>query len=148
MARRAFPAFALVALAATLAGCAGASSVVTRVRIASTPRCSDFVFPIYFAGRSADLTPAAMRVIDNAGAHTGGCRVDRVDVLGLVGFREPARPGLELPRQRAERVAAALAKAGLPEPSFQLSAAGDVGATAGVRTPLRNRVMVTIRFMR
>ncbi len=124
--------------------------MVTRVRINATPRCSDFVFPVYFAGRSAELTPAAIQVINKAGAHIAGCTVGRVEVLGLAGFRDPAPGALELPRLRAERVAAALAKAGLPEPAFRLSAVGDPAEPAlpGVQDPLRRRVNVAIRFAR
>lgn len=108
MARRALSVASVTALA-LLSGCAGTSAMVTRVRINSTPRCSDFVFPVYFAGRSAELTPAAVQVINKAGAHIAGCTVSRVEVLGLAGFRDPAPGALELPRLRAERVAAASA---------------------------------------
>jgi outer membrane protein OmpA-like peptidoglycan-associated protein len=136
---------AALALALTLGGC----SAATRLQIASVPRCTDFFFPVYFADRSANLTPAAAKVIANAGVHSAGCKAASVDVVGLADYKGPAEPNFELSRQRAERVAAALAKAGLPEPTFKISAIGEAGAykADGTPKPLRRRADVTIRFM-
>jgi outer membrane protein OmpA-like peptidoglycan-associated protein len=52
-----------------------------------------------------------------------------------------------LSRQRAQAVALALEKVGLPDPRF-LAAEGDAGAIAspGVAEPMRREVKVTIRF--
>ena len=146
MARQARGAAAALILAMALGGCGGAA---TRLQIASAPRCADFFFPIYFAGNSAELTPAAAKVVANAGAHSAGCKVASVEVLGLADYKGPAQPNLELSRQRAERVAGALVKAGLPEPTFRISAIGEAGAYKDDSTPkpLRRRDDVTIRFM-
>jgi peptidoglycan-associated lipoprotein len=144
MARRATGAAVLI-VAMALGGCGAA----TRLQISSAPRCADFFFPIYFAGNSAELTPAAAKVVANAGAHSAGCKVASVEVLGLADYKGPAEPNLELSRQRAERVAGALARAGLPEPTFKISAIGEAGAYKddGTPKPLRRRADVTIRFM-
>jgi len=137
---------AVLAAAAALGGCGGAA---TRLQIATVPRCTDFFFPVYFAGRSAELTPAATKVIANAGAHSAGCKLASVEVVGLADYRGPAEPNFELSRQRAARVADALAKAGLPAPTFKISAIGEAGAyrADGTPKPLRRRADVTIRFM-
>jgi peptidoglycan-associated lipoprotein len=141
-------ALAILGLAAGLAGC-GVSGMALRTRIYTTPHCSDFFFPVYFANRSAELTPQAAKVVADAGGHARGCKVASVEVTGLADYRGPAEPNLELSRMRAERVARALAKAGLPEPSFKLSAVGEAGAVAddGLPKPLRRRADVVIRFM-
>jgi outer membrane protein OmpA-like peptidoglycan-associated protein len=137
-----------VGLAVTLAGCGGLSGMGTRARIATTPHCTDFFFPIYFADFSAELTAPASKVIANAGGHAAGCKVASVEVVGLADYQGPAEPNLALSRQRAERVAGALAKAGLPRPAFKLSALGEDGALTaeGAPKPLRRRADVYIRF--
>ncbi|MDB5458358.1 MAG: OmpA/MotB domain protein [Caulobacteraceae bacterium] len=135
--------------AAALAGCAQVSGLGSRAQIATTPRCTDFFFAVYFADRSADLTKPAQAVIANAGSHAAGCPAASVEVVGLADYRGPAEPNLELSRARAERVAAALAKGGLPGPSFKLSAVGEAGALAGdAAKPLRRRADVYVRFAR
>jgi outer membrane protein OmpA-like peptidoglycan-associated protein len=143
VAKRAIAAAALV-LAMALGGCGAA----TRLQIASVPRCTAFFFPVYFADRSAELTPAAAKVIANAGLHSSGCKPASVEVVGLADYKGPSEPNFELSRQRAERVAGALAKAGLPEPTFKISAIGEAGAykADGTPKPLRRRAEVTIRF--
>jgi outer membrane protein OmpA-like peptidoglycan-associated protein len=140
---------ATVAAGLVLVMALGGCGAATRLQIASAPRCTDFFFPIYFADRSAELTPAAAKVITNAGAHSAGCKPASVEVVGLADYKGPAESNFELSRQRAERVAAALAAAGLPEPSFKISAIGEAGAykADGTPKPLRRRADVTIHFM-
>jgi outer membrane protein OmpA-like peptidoglycan-associated protein len=142
-------AIAAALAAAALAGCAQVSGLGSRVQIATTPRCTDFFFAVYFADRSAALTRPAQAVITSAGSHVAGCPMASVEVVGLADYRGPPEPNLELSRARAERVAAALAKAGLAAPSFRLSAVGEAGAVAdGAAKPLRRRADVYIRFAR
>jgi len=144
-AARAVRVLAVWAVAATLSGCGAA----TRLQIATASRCTDFFFPVYFTDRSAELTPAAAKVIANAGAHSAGCKLASVQVVGLADYKGPPEPNFELSRQRAERVAGALVRAGLPEPTFKMSAIGEAGAYRddGTPKPLRRRADVTIRFM-
>jgi hypothetical protein len=139
---------ALALTAATgLGGCAG---VGTRAQVANIPHCSEIYFPVYFKGASAELTGAAQAVITTSGKHARGCKVAGVEVVGLADYLGPAEPALELSRRRAERVAAALIQAGLPAPSFKLSALGDPGSFTPDPTinPARRKVQVFIRFER
>ena len=140
---------AVVGLAGALAGCAQMSGLGSRAQISTTPRCTDFLFSVYFADRSADLTRPAKAVVANAGRHAAGCPIASVEVVGLADYRGQADANLELSRQRAQHVAEALAGAGLPAPSFKLNAVGETGAIApeGAK-PLRRRADIYIRFVR
>jgi outer membrane protein OmpA-like peptidoglycan-associated protein len=136
-----------LAAAGLLTGCGSMSGLETRARILSEPPCTDFFFPIYFADRSAELSKAAQGVIANAGKHAQGCQTAEVRVLGLADFNGAAQDNLDLSRQRARKVAAALAMAGLPKASFQLDAIGDARLPAGQKdAPLRRRADVFIKF--
>ena len=108
--------------------------------------CGDFSFPIYFSS-GAELDPQAKAVLAEAAAKVKGCRIDRVEVLGLADATGQARTNQAVSRQRAEAVAAALAAAGLPRPAFTVEAAGQAGALTaqGEPEPLRRRVEVVIR---
>jgi outer membrane protein OmpA-like peptidoglycan-associated protein len=140
---------AVVGLVGALAGCAQMSSLGSRAQISTTPRCADFLFSVYFADRSVDLTRPARAVLDNAGRHAAGCPVASVEVVGLADYRGPVESNLELSRQRAQNVAEALIGAGLPAPSFKLNAVGESGAISpeGAK-PLRRRADIYIRFAR
>jgi outer membrane protein OmpA-like peptidoglycan-associated protein len=131
---------ALVAAGMVLAGCGPVSGLETRARILSEPPCTDFFFPIYFGARSVQLTPAAARVIRNAGHHAEGCQGPRVEVVGLADPGQPA--GSAVSHQRAQRLAEALQAAGLPRATFQANPLG-ANAPAG---PDRRRADVFIRF--
>jgi outer membrane protein OmpA-like peptidoglycan-associated protein len=140
---------AVVGLAVALTGCAQMSSLGSRAQISTTPRCTDFLFSVYFADRSADLTGPAKAVVHNAGRHAAGCPVAGVDVTGLADYPGPAESNLELSRQRAQHVAEALVGAGLPAPSFKINAVGESGAlTPEGAKPLRRRADIYIRFAR
>ena len=115
----------------------------TGARILSEPPCTDFFFPIYFGSRSAEVTPAAQRVIRNAGRHAQGCSGPRVEVVGLADPQSEA--GSALSRERALHMAQALQAAGLPQPSFQPN---PLGPDAPVLTVERRRADVFIRFAR
>ncbi len=137
----------LGAAAGLLAGCGSMSGLETRARILSEPPCTDFFFPIYFADRSAELSKAAEGVIVNAGQHAQGCQIAQVQVQGLADFTGAPQDNLDLSRQRARKVAAALAKAGLPAATFQLDALGDSRAPSEKpNAPLRRRADVFIKF--
>ncbi|MGZ3272204.1 MAG: OmpA family protein [Caulobacteraceae bacterium] len=131
------------ALGLGLAGCGQVSGLETQARILAEPPCTDFFFPIYFGERSADVSPAALRVIRNAGRQIQDCRGPMVEVVGLPDpGQEPA--SADLSRIRARRLAAALAAAGLPAARFQPNAFGD--AAPGRSNPDRRRADVFIRF--
>ena len=138
----------LATAALSLGACVQVSEIRTRAQIVIEPRCADLNFPIYFNERSAELTPAAMKVIALAGAHDQGCTAAEVEVVGLADYQGPPAPNMEVSRQRAAKVAEALTKVGLPAPVFHLKAAGDAGAVTpeGDARPLRRRAEVFIRF--
>jgi outer membrane protein OmpA-like peptidoglycan-associated protein len=130
-------------LALGLAGCGEVSGLETQARILAEPPCTDFFFPVYFAARSAELSPAALRVIRNAGRQAQGCRGPKVEVVGLAG---PDQPGSApaLSRERARRLAEAFHAAGLPPAGFQANAFGAAGAARPA--PERRRIDVYVRF--
>ncbi len=132
---------ALAAAGAVLAGCGQVSGLETGARILSEPPCTDFFFPIYFGSRSADVTPAAQRVIRNAGRHAQGCSGPHVEVVGLADPQGEA--GSALSRERAQHMAQALQAAGLPQPSFQSNPLGPDAPELSVE---RRRADVYIRF--
>ena len=131
---------ALAAAGAVLAGCGPVSGLETEARVLAEPACTDFFFPIYFGGRSAEVTPAAARVIRSAGRHAQDCRGIKVEVVGLPDPQGAA--GSELARQRARHLADALLAAGLPAAGFQ---ANPLGPDAPP-TLERRRADVFIRF--
>jgi outer membrane protein OmpA-like peptidoglycan-associated protein len=140
---------AAAVLAAGLSGCAQVSGVGARVQISSTPRCTDFFFPVSFVNKSDALTPQAERVVADAGGHAKGCPMARVQVVGLAEDSALPQPDGALSLQRAGRLAEALVKAGLPRPTFKLRAVGEDGAIAeDVARPVHRRTTVYIVFER
>lgn len=135
---------AAVLATALLAGCA------SMARPMAIDPCADQDLSIYFADNSAELTGAAHDVIVDAGHKAARCTVREVEVVGLADYHGPPQPNLELSRERAEAVASALQKAGLPAPRFEVTAEGEAGAIAspGVAEPMRRKAEVVIRFKR
>ncbi|HVY34799.1 MAG TPA: OmpA family protein [Caulobacteraceae bacterium] len=135
---------------------AAALATVLMAGCASTPAplavgsCADADLSIYFADNSAELTGPAHDVIADAGRKAARCTVSEVEVVGLADYHGPPQPNLELSRKRAEAVALALEKAGLPTPRFEVTAAGEAGAIAspGVAEPMRRKAEVVIRYKR
>ena len=136
----------LVVLGLSAQGC----TTPDRARLVSEPRCTDSEFQVYFAEQSAEVSRAARRVVRSAAYQAKGCQVAAVDVVGLADFHGPAEPNLALSRQRAQAVADALVKAGLPAPQFHVAALGDKGAVTaeGQIEPLRRRADVYVRYTR
>lgn len=112
----------------------------------AAPACADFSFPIYFEKGSDQLTASARAVVDASVQQVRGCRVSRIEVLGLADADGPRRRNLDLSRRRADHVAHALAGDGLPAPVFDIEAIGEAGAKAadGKPEPLRRRTEVVI----
>lgn len=131
-----------VTLALGVSGCAQVAGLETQARILSEPPCTDFFFPVYFGTGSAEIGPAALRVIRNAGRQAEGCRKPEVEVVGLADPRRAAGSGEDLSRDRARRLAAALEAAGLPPAGFKSNALG----TSAPPTPGRRRADVFVRF--
>jgi len=114
------------------------------------PRCVDTSVQIYFGEESAQVPRAGQRVISKAVEASKGCAVAAVNVVGLADYRGAPDANLALSRRRAEAVAQALSKAGLPEPQFRVRADGESGAltSAGQVEPLHRRADVYIRYTR
>lgn len=132
----------IVLAAGMLVGCVSAPPPT---RIAA---CMDADLSIYFADNSAEVTAPARAVIADAGQQAARCKVREVEVVGLADYRGPPEPNLALSRQRAQAVAGALEKVGLPVPRFTVTAQGEAGAIAapGVAEPMRRRAEVFIRY--
>jgi outer membrane protein OmpA-like peptidoglycan-associated protein len=130
----------LAIAAAVLAGCGPVSGLETEARILAEPACTDFFFPIYFGSRSAEITPAAGRVIRSAGRHAQDCRGTTVEVVGLPDPQSAA--GSDLSRRRAQRLSEGLQTAGLPSATFQPNPLGPDAPP----TLERRRADVFIRF--
>jgi outer membrane protein OmpA-like peptidoglycan-associated protein len=116
------------------------SGLETQARILAEPPCTDFFFPVYFAARSAEVSPAAAKVIRNAGRQAQGCRGPSVEVVGVADPGNGAGPALS--RERGRRLAEALEAAGLPAARFQANSLGGAARPA----PERRRLDVFIRF--
>src|SRR5690349_2486044 len=118
---------AMLAVTATLGGCATQS---TREKLVRAPSdCVDQTVQVYFEAWSAELTREGQKVIDNAAATVRGCQLSSVEVLGLADSAGKPGPNLELSQRRAQVVTHALAAAGLPPAEFRIDAAGQSGAT-------------------
>jgi outer membrane protein OmpA-like peptidoglycan-associated protein len=127
---------------------AGCASRKKTVQLVIPEKCADLTFPVYFASFGAGLNRAGHQIIDEAGRANKECRVVRVDVVGLADYRGAPNANLDLSRKRALAVAKALSRAGLPEPTFGVVAAGESGAIGeGGRAELmRRRAEVTIHY--
>jgi outer membrane protein OmpA-like peptidoglycan-associated protein len=136
----------LLLASATLAGCGSVSGLETRARIMSQPTCSDFFFPIYFGGGSADVSSVARRTMESAAGRSRGCRFDQVKVVGLPDPDAAGGAKLALSRERARHVDDALRAAGFPDPVFQLSPLGDAGADLPSAQTPRKRADVYVKF--
>jgi outer membrane protein OmpA-like peptidoglycan-associated protein len=110
--------------------------------------CAPQTVQIYFEPQSAEVTSESAAVIRAAAHGAAGCKVSTVDVLGLADAAGAADASLELSKQRARAVTAALAADGLPAANFKVTAAGQAGATnaAGQDRPLRRRVDVVLHL--
>jgi outer membrane protein OmpA-like peptidoglycan-associated protein len=136
----------LLAAGAGLAGCGSVSGLETQARILSQPSCSDFFFPVYFGGRSTDVSRAARHTMGAAALRSRGCRFDQVKVVGLPDPTAPVDAKLEVSRERARHVAEALKAAGFPDPVFQLSPLGEAGANLPSTQTPRKRADVYVKF--
>lgn len=125
-----------------LAGCASTPWRPTRASIeAAPPQCADFQVSIYFERDQARVTREARSVLASAGTMAKGCRVEKARVVGLADAVGSSDVNLALSKRRASSVTQALGKAGFAQVEFDLTAAGDAGATtgSGAATPLRRR---------
>lgn len=138
----------LTATVLLLAGGLGACQAFGPGALVRDDQCQDIGVEIYFEPASATLGPDAQALIDQAATQAKGCRVTTVEVLGLADAPGASGANLDLSKERADAVRAALAAARLPAAQFHVRAAGDAGALTpdGLPRPMRRRVDVTLRL--
>lgn len=133
----------LTGLAACQTGPTGRAAIVK-----APQRCIDTTVQVYFDSWSAEISKESRAVVDEAAALSRGCSVERVEVVGLADATGAPGPNLELSKQRAAAVTAALTKAGLPAAEFRVAAAGQAGAVTagGEEQPMRRRADVVLHL--
>lgn len=138
--------FGIAALAGALALGACATPMRRDEIVTSSSMCMPVRFDIYFRENEARLTDAADQAVEAAAAVLRTCDVRSIQVLGLADATGASESNLSLSQRRARTVAQALNAAGLPTPAFDVTAAGDAGATTagGVSEPLRRRTEVVV----
>ncbi len=145
MSRSAVVVLAVVVLGfgVTAAGCGH----LVRTRsdlVRSDSACVDTRFTIYFSENSNRLTRPAGQMIQETGRALKNCNITRARVVGLSDATGGSQANMTLSQQRAVAVAGALKQQGLPVPSFEIDANGEVGATTaqGQDDPVRRRAEV------
>lgn len=130
-----------------LAGCMTPGGARGRIE-KTAAACDDLTVQIYFEPDSADVTNEGRAVLAQAATQAKSCRIDKVKVLGLADAAGAPAANLELSKKRVAAVTKALVANGLPQAEFDLTAAGQDGATtsAGDARPLRRRADVTIEL--
>lgn len=98
---------------------------------------------VYFAYRSARLTPKAKRTLTSLAAQVPADATASSVVVGVVRAQDPVRADRSLARARAARVARYLRAAGLPGSVTVRTTAVTVKNVAAAR-----RVVVTVRYVR
>jgi outer membrane protein OmpA-like peptidoglycan-associated protein len=146
-----FPAISSMAAligAGLLAGCQSLPKMhMPGPMIHSPPSCADFAISIYFEPGSAAVTPEAQALIRSATGHARRCQVQGIDVVGLADAPGAPDANLQLSKDRAAAVTAALAAHRLEHVEINSTALGDEGAQLrGERRPLRRRVNVTFHM--
>jgi peptidoglycan-associated lipoprotein len=129
---------------ATLAACAHADTPKTKV--ARFTPCADINVAIYFDTGSATVNRDGRAVLRSAARQADGCRVDRVDVIGLADSVGTPEANMALSEKRAASVTKALQGFGLTD--VRVTAAGDAGSIipTGAAAPMRRRAEVILRL--
>lgn len=138
---------AAAGVAMTVSACGSSGLFRDRSELIAEPSgCAEQRLDVYFDEGQAGLTPPARQMIAMTGERLQGCIVDRVEVIGLASATGGAAANMTLSERRAQTVAEAMQDAGLPTPTFTLSAAGDAGAVTdgGLAEPLRRRTVVVV----
>ncbi len=138
---------AIVVGAASLSGCESLPKSHPPT-IQSPASCADFSISIYFEPGSSVVTPEAQALIRSAAAHAQRCQVQGIDVVGLADAPGAPDANLQLSKDRAAAVTAALSAKGLDHIDINTTALGDQGAQAhgGELRPLRRRANVSFHL--
>lgn len=139
---------------ALIPGCQTARKPSPSVRVARpagplivAPTCANFTVSIYFEPGSATPGREADALLSAAASRARGCSITGVRVRGLADAPGSHEANLALSRARAASVSRALHRRGFNQVEFQVTAAGDEGATgaaAGANHSLRRLVEVQI----
>lgn len=128
-----------------MAACGTQGNYAARDALVAPVNCSEQRVEVYFTEGQAQLTPAALQLLQMTGQRLAGCDVTKVSVTGLSDSTGGSAANLNLSERRAQAVREALAVQGWPAPVFDVSAVGDEGARTGnVNEPLRRRTEVII----
>lgn len=140
---------AVLGLAVAASGCTTVRNARDRL-VRPAPTCEDVTVPVYFDPNVAALTGDGQRVIAAAARQARGCQVRSVRVVGLADAAGDPAANLELSRERAASVAAAVARAGLPQATFDVEAFGQAGSVTpdGRVQPVRRRADITLDLTR
>jgi outer membrane receptor protein involved in Fe transport len=103
-------------------------------------------YQVFFDFNKSDLTPEAVKVVDEAAAHAAPAKVTRIDVTGHTDTVGSDAYNMRLSRRRAESVAAELEARGIPASEIAIFAKGKkdllVPTKDGVREPQNRRVQI------
>jgi outer membrane protein OmpA-like peptidoglycan-associated protein len=101
---------------------------------------------VFFDFNKSDLTPQAVRIVDQAAANAGPAKVTQLTVTGHTDTVGSDAYNIRLSRRRAESVAAQLEKDGVPASEIQIVAKGKrdplVPTADGVKEPQNRRVQI------
>ncbi|MFA4950522.1 OmpA family protein [Brevundimonas sp.] len=136
----------LVAVGLTAAGCNLAPTMSRSDIVAEPSACTTKRFEVYFAEGEARLTDVARQAIGLTATQLQGCRIDKVQVIGLADASGGHSANQTLSERRAIAVVEAFEAAGWPAPVFDVDGVGDQGAAmpGGVNEPMRRRTEVLV----
>lgn len=136
----------LVAVGLTAAGCNLAPTMSRSDIVAEPSACTTKRFEVYFAEGEARLTDVARQAIGLTATQLQGCRIDKVQVIGLADASGGHSANQTLSERRAIAVVEAFEAAGWPAPVFDVDGVGDQGAVmpGGVNEPMRRRTEVLV----
>jgi outer membrane protein OmpA-like peptidoglycan-associated protein len=101
---------------------------------------------VFFDFNRSDLTPEAVRVVDQAAANAGPAYATEITVTGHTDTVGSDAYNMRLSRRRAESVAAELEKRGVASSEIEIVAKGKrdllVPTGDGVREPQNRRVQI------
>jgi iron complex outermembrane receptor protein len=114
--------------------------------VAPAPAPVAHSYQVFFDFNKSDLTPEAVKVVDQAAANAAPAKVTRIDVTGHTDTVGSDAYNMRLSRRRAESVAAELQARGIPSSEIAIFAKGKhdllVPTGDGVREPQNRRVQI------
>jgi outer membrane protein OmpA-like peptidoglycan-associated protein len=101
---------------------------------------------VFFDFNKSDLTPEAVKVVDQAAMNAGPAKATQIVVTGHTDTVGSDAYNMRLSRRRAESVAAELEAKGIPSSEIEIVAKGKkdllVPTKDGVREPQNRRVQI------